>query len=127
MPYSSLASRLPFACATNVLTIAAGATGASVAGAVIVISTPARAAKVSQKILMYEGVTEDRDVSGHTKGKAELRKLRAARNPIILQNGGWNCRRARLVRGLGEEAGNRIHCTSATGAARFRVEPSNRL
>jgi hypothetical protein len=47
-----------------------------------------------------EGVTENRDVSGHTKRKAEPRKLRALRNPIILQNGGWNGRRARLVRGL---------------------------
>jgi hypothetical protein len=70
-----------------------------------------------------EGVTENRDVSGHTNGKAELQKLRAVRNPIILQNGGWNGRRARLVRGLCEEAGNRIHRTPATGAARFRAEP----
>ena len=40
----------------RVLTIAAGATGASIAGgvAVIAVSTPAQAAKVSQKIVKYQ-------------------------------------------------------------------------
>ena len=40
----------------HVLTIAAGATGASIASAasVIAVSTPAQAAKVSQKIVKYQ-------------------------------------------------------------------------
>jgi hypothetical protein len=52
----------------QVLTIAAGAAGASVTGAAAVIgtSTPAKAAKAPQQ-----------EVSGHSEGGVTLRKLRA--------------------------------------------------
>lgn len=51
-----------------------------------------------------QGVAENREVSGHAERRATLRKLHTVRSPIDLQNGGWNCCRARLVHGLCEEA-----------------------
>ena len=67
-----------------------------------------------------ESFAKASEVSGHAKGGAELRKLRAVRDPILLQNGGWNCCRARLVYGLCEEAGIKFNYVRYRHSSTFR-------
>jgi len=64
-----------------------------------------------------QGVAENRKVPRHPEGGATLRKLCTVRGPIILQNGRWNCCRARLVHGLREEASikSNIDCDGLAG------------
>src|ERR1700730_4563773 len=58
-----------------------------------------------QALTIAAGVAENREVSGHAEGRSTLRKLRAVRTPVVMQNRGWNGCRAGLVHRLCEEAG----------------------
>jgi hypothetical protein len=75
----------------RVLTIAAGAAGASIAGVSV-----ARAG---------QDAAENREVPRHSEGRPALRELQAVPTTIGLQSRGWNYFPARLVHGLCEGLG----------------------
>jgi hypothetical protein len=77
----------------HVLTIAAGAAGASITGATAVIgtSTPAQAAKVSQKIVKYQDTP---------KGEQRCDNCELFEPPLVLQKRRWNYCCAGLVHRL---------------------------